>query len=64
VHCLTLITDESVEVAIADGITKRNAQTDQLLDDEDAGENFMTAAERRAALRLGRLSKKKRTPTP
>lgn len=62
VTCTTLIVDGTVEVKIAETMLERNAQTDVLLDDLDAGEHFLTAADRREALQIARLSKtRKRT---
>jgi SNF2 family DNA or RNA helicase len=59
VTCMTFIVDHTVEVSIIERMVTRNEQTDILLDDLDAGESFMTAADRKAALQIGRLSKKK-----
>lgn len=60
VTCMTLVVDQTVEVKIIERMIKRNDQTDTLLGDDDAGENFMTASERREALQIARLSKKRK----
>lgn len=60
VTCMTLVVENTVEVAIVENMLVRNAQTDILLDDLDAGEAFMTSDQRRAALQVARLSKRKR----
>jgi SNF2 family DNA or RNA helicase len=60
VTCMTLILDKTVEVPIIEKVIARNRQTDLLLGDTDAGEDFLTSSERRAALRIGRLTKKTR----
>jgi SNF2 family DNA or RNA helicase len=60
VTCMTFIVDRTVEVAIINGCLNRNDQQDVLLDDLDAGENFMTADDRREALQISRLTKPQR----
>ena len=60
VTCMTLIVNHTVEVGIINNVMTRNEQQDELLDDLDAGENFMTSADRREALQIARLSKKKK----
>lgn len=57
VSCMTAIVDHTVEVAIVNNMLERNDQQDVLLDDLDAGENFMTADDRRRAMRVASLSK-------
>lgn len=59
VTCMTFIVNGTVEVKIIENVMTRNTQTDVLLDDLDAGEHFMTGADRRAALQIARLSKKR-----
>lgn len=59
VTCMTFVVDHTVEVAIMQKMSERNAQSDILLDDLDAGEAFMTASDRSQALQIARLSKKR-----
>lgn len=60
VTCMTFVLDETVEVPILERVIARNRQSDILLGDNDAGEMFMTASERRAALRVSGLTKRAR----
>lgn len=60
VTCITLVADGTVEVPIIQKMSERNAASDLLLGDDDAGEDFMSAAERKQALQIGRLSKPKK----
>jgi SNF2 family DNA or RNA helicase len=60
VSCLTMIVNYTVEVGIMNNVSLRNDQTDLLLGDLDAGESFMSADDRREALQIARLSKKKK----
>lgn len=65
VTCTTLVADRTVEVAIIRKMSERNTSSDILLGDHDAGEGFMSAAERAAALQIATLTRpnrKKRTP--
>lgn len=55
--CSTLVTEATVEVPIIEKVMDRNKRQDILLGDEDAGEGFLTAAERKKALQINRLSK-------
>lgn len=58
-NAMTFIVDGTVEEGLISGMSDRNAQSDILLgDDQDGGENFLTAAERRALLNINR----RRTP--
>jgi len=57
--CMTFLLDTTIEVPIIERVIERNEQHDQLLGDDDAGENLMTAKERMAALQVARLSRKK-----
>jgi SNF2 family DNA or RNA helicase len=61
VTCMTFVVDHTKEVSIIQRMSKRNEQTDMLLGDDDAGEGFMTASERREVLKLRRLSTKSRS---
>lgn len=58
--CMTAILSGTVEDKIAAGMITRNEQTDTLLGDDDAGENFMSAADRKIALRIARTNRKAR----
>lgn len=60
VTCMTLMLDGTVEEPIALKMIDRNEQTDILLGDADAGENFMSAPERKAALKIARTYRKAR----
>ena len=60
VTCMTFIVNHTVEVGIIGHVMERNDQQDILLDDLDAGENFMTSDDRREALQIARLSKAKK----
>jgi SNF2 family DNA or RNA helicase len=60
ITCTTLVTNRTVEAAIIEKMSQRNEQSDLLLGDDDAGEGFMTAADRRAALNIHRISKSRR----
>jgi SNF2 family DNA or RNA helicase len=60
VTCMTLFLDGTVEESIGIKMIDRNEQTDILLGDEDAGENFMTAEERKAALRIARTPRNRK----
>jgi SNF2 family DNA or RNA helicase len=57
VTCMTFFLDGTVEESISINMINRNEQTDILLGDDDAGENFMTAEERKAALRIARTNR-------
>lgn len=48
VVCSTMVTNKSVEEGIVRKMLARNEQMDILLGDEDAGESFMTAQERKS----------------
>lgn len=50
----TLIALDTLEEGIMDGVMGRNEWADRLLGDEDAGEHFVTAAQRKALLAIGR----------
>lgn len=60
VLCVTSVLDHTIEVPIIEKVMDRNEQSDRLLGDDDAGENFLSATERRAALQIGRLHRKRR----
>ncbi len=62
VTCMTAFADYTVEDMIAHKMIGRNEQHDLLLDDDDAGENWISAAERRTMLNVshGRKNKNKR----
>lgn len=55
--CTTLVTEATVEVPIIEKVMDRNRRQDILLGDEDAGEGFLSAAERKKALQINRLTK-------
>lgn len=55
--CTTLLVEATVEVPIIEKVMDRNRAQDVLLGDEDAGEDFMTGAERKKALQINRLTK-------
>lgn len=57
VTCMTFFVDGTVEESIGLNMIERNDQTDILLGDEDAGEHFMTAKERKMALRIARTQR-------
>lgn len=55
--CVTfqsLIAYDTVEEGVAAGVMRRNDWMDKLLDDEDTGEHFITAKQRKELLKLGR----------
>jgi SNF2 family DNA or RNA helicase len=54
--CMTFLVDGTVEVPIINRVIERNKQHDILLGDDDAGEELMTAAERKEALQISLLS--------
>jgi len=43
-----------VEEGIINGVMRRNEWSDQLLDDDDPGESFVTAAQRRRVMSISR----------
>jgi superfamily II DNA/RNA helicase len=49
VTCMTMFLNDTVEDIIAENMIQRNDQTDILLGDNDAGENHISAAERKTA---------------
>ena len=55
VMCTTLVADDTIEVAILKKVLQRNEQSDVLLGDDDAGEDFWSAQERRAAFGVTRM---------
>jgi len=55
--CMTFLLDGTVEVPIINRVIERNSQHDILLGDDDAGEDLMTASERKEALQVARLSR-------
>jgi len=57
VTCTTLVVDGTVHVPIIQKMAERNTQTDILLGDDDAGENFLSARDRMQALQIARLSR-------
>ena len=57
VTCLTLFLDGTVEDVIAEKMIKRNDQTDILLGDTDAGENHISAANRKESLQIYRYGR-------
>jgi superfamily II DNA/RNA helicase len=50
----SLVAYDTVEEGIAQGVMRRNDWMDKLLEDEDAGENFITAKQRKQLLKIGR----------
>lgn len=60
VTCTTLVVDRTIEVALINAMSQRNAQSDLILGDDDAGEEFMSAADRRKALQINRLTRPSR----
>lgn len=54
VDFLSMVAIDTVEEGIANGVLRRADWNDALLEDEDAGENFITAEYRRALFRIGR----------
>lgn len=54
VTVISYIVDGTVQEGIAEACMKRNSWSDTLLEDEDAGENFLTADQRRALLQISR----------
>lgn len=60
VVCTTLVTDDTIEVSILKKVLERNEQSDVLLGDDDAGEGFWSAQERRAAFDVGRMKHRTR----
>lgn len=64
-NAMTFFLDHTVEARLALNMSERNAQSDMLLgDDEDGGEHFLTAAERKDALRIARSSVPTRKAAP
>lgn len=59
VTCMTFFATQTVEAVIAETMAKRNDQHDVLLGDDDLGEAYITAAERRVALSIARNPKKR-----
>lgn len=59
-NAMTFILDDSVEERLALGMTARNSQHDVLMGDEDAGDYFLTADERKSVLRIARTKNPKR----
>jgi SNF2 family DNA or RNA helicase len=58
--CLTLIVDETIEVAIVEKMLARNAQQDQIRGDMEVEEQeFISAIDRRKLLEVSRLSRRK-----
>jgi SNF2 family DNA or RNA helicase len=57
--CMTFLLDGTVEVPIINRVIDRNKQHDVLLGDDDAGEDMMSAQERKEALQVARLRHKK-----
>jgi SNF2 family DNA or RNA helicase len=57
--CMTFLLDDTVEVPIIKRVIDRNEQHDVLLGDDDAGEDLMSAQERKEALQVARLRHKK-----
>lgn len=63
VTSMTAFADYTVEDLIAHKMISRNEQHDVLLDDDEAGENWISAADRRAMLSISRGRKiKRKTP--
>lgn len=60
VTCQSFIVKDSVEEFIANKMMDRNEWQDTLLGDDDAGEGFITAADRREMLNIARKSKGRR----
>lgn len=60
VTCMTFFARDTVEQKIFNNMLNTNRQTDTLLGDEDAGEHFMSAADRREALSIARQSNRQR----
>lgn len=60
VNVMTCFADYTVEDMIAHKMINRNEQHDVLLDDEDTGENHISAADRRAMLAISRGRKIKK----
>jgi SNF2 family DNA or RNA helicase len=54
VTCESLITMNTVEEGLADLVIRRNKWSEVLLDDEDAGEEFFTAADRKSLIKISR----------
>jgi SNF2 family DNA or RNA helicase len=54
VYAQTLVAKDTVEEGIADGVLRRNAWSDSLLEDDDPGESFVTAADRKRLLAISR----------
>lgn len=61
VTCMTFFMKESVEETIAKNMIDRNEQHDVLLADDDAGDDFISAAERRQALQIARTPKNRKS---
>lgn len=59
-NAMTFFLDGTVEESLAMNMSRRNADSDTLLGDEDSGEHFMSAEERRAALRIATTRRKPR----
>lgn len=60
VTCMTLFLRDTVEATIAKSMIERNSQHDVLLADEDPGENYISAEERRQALQIARNPKNRK----
>lgn len=60
VTCMTAFADHTVEDMIAHKMIGRNEQHDLLLDDEDSGENWISAEDRRTMLNVSHGRKTKR----
>lgn len=60
VTCMTFFVKHSVEAAIAQTMIERNSQHDVLLLDDDAGEDYITAAERRVSLEIYRNTRRRK----
>lgn len=63
VTAMTCFANYTVEELIANKVIARNEQQDVLLEDEDAGEGFISAEERRAMLNIARGRKTRRKTT-
>lgn len=54
VYAQTLVARDTVEEGIADGVMRRNTWSDALLEDDDPGEHFVTAKDRKRLLAISR----------
>jgi SNF2 family DNA or RNA helicase len=54
VHCMTFVLDGTVEETIVSSMLARNEATDTLLGDTDAGEDFVSAGDRRRLFSMAR----------